>query len=131
MRNSHFLNRFPFLSWHIFSHKPMIFLVKSLEIWSDFFSISSSLFSMFFSYLHEISLVFPIFPAFFAIFPRFPQVFPRFPQPPRLRRASLCFEAPAGPGGGVQAPHRGNGLGLASGAERGEGGDLTRGEAAR
>jgi hypothetical protein len=33
---------------------------------------------MFFSYLHEISLVFPIFPAFFAIFPRFPQVFPRF-----------------------------------------------------
>ena len=45
--------------------------------------------------------------------------------------ASPSAKAPAGPGGGVQAPHRGNGLGLASGAERGEGGDVTRGEAAR
>ena len=94
MRNSHFLNRFPFLSWHIFPRKPMNFLVKSLEIWSNrFFShLFIIIFSMFFSYLHkQFSSFLPYFPHFspfslgfphFSSFsPGFPQVFPRFSPP--------------------------------------------------
>ena len=106
MRNSHFPNRFRFLSWHIFPHKPMNFLVKSLEIWSNrfFFHLFIIIFSMFFSYLHkQFSSFLPCFPHvspfslgfphFSPFSPGFPQVFPRFSPPFR----SLPVVSPASP----------------------------------